>query len=285
MKISTAVNIPDAHIPFNDRSSLLIILKICNEIYRTIGLTQINFLGDFLDFFWVMLHKKSKSQLPIRGTFKDEIYIGYRILKFFRDSFPDVEINFIEGNHEDRMARYLLEKAPDLFDFFDLRELLKLDELNIKLIPFGRDQLHQCLDTSYYLRHKPYKDGESTALATMKHKHISLGYGHTHRKQSVSGTDAHGVELNCRSLGWIGDIRSPVFDYMDTTNWVQSFEFIISDSENWYAQEIPIKNRKAFFNNSIFIANEYPVFYNEDPSQYLSFLDDISLQPSNKAVD
>jgi hypothetical protein len=225
MHLRVALNIPDCHIPFHDKAAYDCMLECAKQVDKQYGIEEVNIMGDYLDFLWVSLHSKLPELMSVKETFKDEIYQGNKKLQELRTLFPKATINFIEGNHEYRLVRYLVAKCPELFDIITLQELLKFDEYNITYHPFGKNQLVQCLGTDYYLRHQPWNGGKHCAANSLHNKHISLGFGHTHRTQTYKATDPLGRRIQCRSLGWLGDRSSPVFSYVDHDNWTQGFEF------------------------------------------------------------
>jgi hypothetical protein len=128
-------------------------LSIAKDVDIDLGIDEINILGDFLDFFWFGLHPKMPGQMSIRETLTDEIYQGIKKLEELREAFPNATINFIEGNHEYRMVRYIVAKCPELYDMFKLDEILQFDRMGINYIPYGKQQKHRILDTDIYCRH------------------------------------------------------------------------------------------------------------------------------------
>lgn len=228
-------------------------ILVASDQNKILPITQINIMGDFADFYWFSLHDKLPSGMGIKDRLKDEIHKCIEKLKELRELFPDAEINFVEGNHEFRMVRYICKKCPELYELFTLPELLQFDQLGIKHIPFGKTQLHRVLDTDLYMRHQPYNAGKNCASGTAHAKGISLMFGHTHRKQSYTYQRADGVEVTCISGGWLGDRNAPVFDYMDSDNWAQSFNFVFSHGKGaWHIHEIDIKNHKAVYNGYVY---------------------------------
>lgn len=250
---TSALNIPDCHIPWHDKKAYDVMLHIASDLYKNGELSEIYIMGDYLDFYGVNLHHKLPSDMDIQETLKDEIFWGIKKLQELRTKFPTAKIHFIEGNHEYRLVRYLVEKCPELYDFVTLPEMLKFDSLGIVHHPFGRAQLVSCLGTDYYLRHQPYSMGENCAGATLKKKFRSLGFGHTHRRQTYAATDALGKVLECRSLGWLGDRTAPVFSYIDHDHWTQGFEIVTALSKSeWFAEYVPIINGKALWRGYVY---------------------------------
>ena len=252
MNVKVALNIPDCHIPWQSESNYSIMLEVAKDIDKQFGLTEINIMGDFLDFLWLGLHPKMPSLMSVKETLKDEIYQGIKKLEELRLLFPDATINYIEGNHEYRLVRYIVAKCPELYDLFTLSDILQFDRLSINHIPFGKHQKHNCLDTGYFLRHQPYNMGKNCASGTAHSKGISLGFGHTHRKQTYTIKRGDGTEVECRSLGWLGDRTAPVFDYVDHDDWTSGFEVVFSVDGKWFPHYIDIKDNKAVFNGYVY---------------------------------
>src|SRR5207253_10422988 len=84
--------------------------------------------GDFQDFWEI----SSYDLTPRTGKeFRSEIEIGRSVLRSFRRSLPHARITWIEGNHEFRLRKYLIQNARELYglrgvsvpDIFDLKRL------------------------------------------------------------------------------------------------------------------------------------------------------------------
>src|SRR5205814_2880828 len=82
-----------------------------------------------LQYFWEI---SSYDLTPRTGKdFKREIEIGRSVLRSFRRSLPNTRITWIEGNHEFRLRKYLIQNARELYglpgvsvpDIFDLKRL------------------------------------------------------------------------------------------------------------------------------------------------------------------
>ena len=230
-------------------------ILVAQDQNKILPITEINIMGDFADFLWASLHGKMPELMSVKETLKDEIYQCIQKLKQLRELFPNAKINFIEGNHEQRMVRYIVQKCPELYELFTLPELLQFDQHNVHYIPFGRNQLHRVLDTDLFIRHQPYNGGKNCASGTAHSKGINLLFGHTHRKQSYTFKKADGERVTCISGGWLGDPEAPIFAYADHDNWVQCFSFVFSNGgSDWHIHEIDIKNHKAVYNGYVYQA-------------------------------
>ena len=253
MTTKIAINIPDCHIPWHSASSWDLLMSIGGDLQVSAGVDEVNIMGDFLDFYWCSLHPRLPEAMSISETMKDEIAQGIEKLEEIRHTFPKAVINFIEGNHEYRLMRWLTKKAPELFDIFTLPDLLQFKRLDIKYHPFGKNQLVSCLGTDYMLRHQPWNMGKHCAAGSAAAKYTNLGFGPTHRFQTYSSKDALGREVSCYSMGWIGDRNAEVFSYMDHDNWVQGFQIVTALSKKeWFVEPVRIKNKKAIYNNVLY---------------------------------
>lgn len=252
--VKVSLNIPDTHIPFHSESHYNLMLEIAKDVDKSIGISEVNILGDFLDFYWFSLHPKGPASTQIKHNLQDEIYEGIQKLKELRALFPKAKINFIEGNHEYRMVRYLITKCPELYDLYTLPELLCFEEIgNIEFHPYGKAQKVRCLDTDLFMRHQPYNMGKNCASTTAHNKGISLLFGHTHRLQTYNLVRGDETEVSTYSSGWLGDRTQPVFDYMDTDDWGLGFSFTYAFSRtDWHLHLIHFKNGKAVYNGNLY---------------------------------
>src|SRR5256712_6585329 len=114
----------DFHIPFHDEKALLLFqLFLRRERPDWLILN-----GDFQDCWEI----SNYDLTPRTGKeFKEEIQIGKRVLRSFRRSLPRSRITWIEGNHEFRLRKYLIQRAKELYglsglsipEIFDLKRL------------------------------------------------------------------------------------------------------------------------------------------------------------------
>jgi hypothetical protein len=118
----------DLHCPFHDKPGLEIAIKRMQD-RDPVGII-LN--GDIIDCHAVGWWQKD----PDMRDFQKERVLGQEMLRFIRASFPDAQIIYHEGNHEQRMENYLSSKAPELFGVPELSipGLLDLDNLGIEYI-------------------------------------------------------------------------------------------------------------------------------------------------------
>jgi hypothetical protein len=116
------VVIPDCQLPFIDRAAEAAAMQYVSETAPD----QLIILGDFVDFTSIGTYR---NRLPIRQrlSFEEELDLGKRKLAEWAALAPKAKRIFLEGNHEDRAARYILDNAEQL-GFLKLPDLLGMKD-------------------------------------------------------------------------------------------------------------------------------------------------------------
>lgn len=198
--------------------------------------------GDLLDFY--KLSRFDKDPLTIERV-NDEIRMGYNHLVKMRKLSKDFD--FIEGNHELRMDKYLNTNATELKGIkrgsggesvLSVKYLLELDNLKIKYIPMRGRESHKKYN-NIYVGHfnKINKHSAYTAKSLVEEKGVSIIQGHTHRggvhyKTTLAG-DLVGIENFCTCN------LSPC--YMQSPNWQHGFTVMYLDPNGRRFSAYPIK--------------------------------------------
>jgi predicted phosphodiesterase len=179
-KIKKLVVAGDFHVPHHDSILFDLFLKFLSDFqpdYLVIN-------GDFLDCFAISKFDK----IPHSGRMKDELELGWGLLKKIRDAIPETEISYIEGNHEFRLRQYIIRNAPERYDIApDLPELLELNQFNIEWVG-TKEGASKWVDTykrfgQLYVGHwdRVNKHSAMTAKNLVEDKGISLIQNHVHR--------------------------------------------------------------------------------------------------------
>lgn len=199
-KLEKILFIPDTHVPYHDKAAFDLMLK-AGKAFKP---DHVIILGDFADFYGVSSHSKDPNRAL---KLKDEI-------EATRDALDQVialrakNNVFVSGNHEDRLERYLRDKAPELFNFITIPQILQLKEKGFKYVPYKQaykiGKLNVTHDTGVAGKYAHYK-----ALDTFQHNII---IGHTHRMGYAVEGDANGQRHLCAMLGWLGNVEE--IDYM-----------------------------------------------------------------------
>lgn len=192
--------IPDCHIPYHDVRAFRLMLKAA----KTIGVKNVVCLGDFADFYAVSSHPKSPDR---------RLDLEYEV-DAVRSALDEVEAvctgqkTFIAGNHEDRLERYLVDKAPALFNTVKVNKLFGLADRGWKYVPYK----HATTIGRLHLTHDLGKAGKYAHYDALNAVQGNVVIGHTHRLGwAVEGNVKGKPHVGCM-LGWLGDFEKA--DYM-----------------------------------------------------------------------
>ena len=202
----------DTHIaPGQNLSRATLLGKAINELRPK----RVVFIGDFLNFDSLSAWDKDKRKLMEGRRYQKDIDSGRKFLDLMfaekdKMSFTKIEWILIEGNHEDRLWRYL-DKQP-LFDgAVDYRVDLGIDHW--KHIPYKQHYLHK----GVYFTHVPIMEngrpvsGDTACKRSLGIYQHSVVFGHTHKLASVS-VHRHGASHLNQALN-VGCYFDHIDDY------------------------------------------------------------------------
>ena len=194
MTLEPVLFVPDAHHPFADMKAWALLLKVGKALKPK----HLVVLGDLADFYAVSSHSKDPSR---KALLKEEIeYIRYRLDEL--DALGATNKILVGGNHEDRLTRYLADKAPELFDLVSIPDLLQLKARGWVYTQYKHatrlGKLRITHDVGVAGRYAAFK-----ALDTFQHSSITA---HTHRMSYVVEGNAEGEQRLSANLGWLGDV-------------------------------------------------------------------------------
>lgn len=227
--------IPDCHHPFADLRAYNLMLAVAEDIKPD----EVVILGDFADFYGVNSHGKDPR---IDILLRDEITYVNEKLDEIDSLFPDAKKVFIEGNHEWRLARYISNKAPELYGLVEAKDLFRMDDRGWTWVPYTPNQHYQVAGSKLYARHEPLAGGKHVAQNTVEKAGCSMIFGHTHRIQEAQIVTLDGGNHRGISSGWLGDKNHPAFSYVKgIAQWALGFSMV------------DVLDNGTFFNNLIHI--------------------------------
>jgi predicted phosphodiesterase len=187
--------IPDSHVPYEDKKAFALMLKAG----RAFAPDHTIILGDFADFYGVSSHSKDPNRsLKLK---EEMVAVKKRLDQVKAIGSPNNV--YISGNHEDRLERYLMDKAPELFNFISIPKILRLKDKGFKYVPYKQaykiGKLHITHDVSNTGRYAHYK-----ALDTFQHNIVT---GHTHRLGYAVEGNANGDRHVSAMFGWLGNVE------------------------------------------------------------------------------
>lgn len=237
--------IPDCHIPAHNVRAYALMLKVAKDFKPD----EIVILGDFGDFYSVNAHGKSPN---MEHNLKREVRAVTEKLRELETLFPNAKKVFCVGNHCHRVARYISDKAPELFGLVTLEDLLGLQGWTV--VPYTPAQLYPVLGTKLYARHEPYGSGDHCAHATLSKGMASFVYGHTHREDSSHTVSVTGKDFRAYCPGWLGEKTRPEFSYMKGhSKWTLGFGLAYGlPNGNFFYRQVDISSSKCIFDGKLY---------------------------------
>lgn len=123
----------DIHLPYHDDVALEAAINFGLEYDPT----HILLLGDLLDCHQVSDHEKDADAVTMLREFE----IANEFLDYLQDKFPSAKIIYKEGNHEERLPRYLTRNAEALQGLISIPKALNLEERGIDWVADKREIL------------------------------------------------------------------------------------------------------------------------------------------------
>jgi predicted phosphodiesterase len=249
MKVRKVLLMSDLHIPYHDTKAVTLALKVADHVQPD----QIIIVGDGIDFHGLSRFTKDPG---VEEMLVDEISEMREFLASLRKRFPKTELIYILGNHENRLVKYIQEQAPALYGVVTFRQLLDLDTLHIKDVPYGPDQMYKIPGCDLLVRHENITGGVHSAHATVTKAMRSVVFGHTHRIQesqivSIDDHNHRGINIGC-----LCDKHSPVMSYVKN-HWQWALGFgvaTIMPNGHWFHQVVHIIDYTCLVDGKIFKA-------------------------------
>lgn len=116
----------DLQIPFQQNQAIIAAIKE-GQKQKPKGII-LN--GDILD-----CHELSDyDRDPDMPRYKEERKLGIQFLDYVRDKFPRATIIYKDGNHEERLQRYMIKRAPALYglQLVNTKTILELEKFGIQ---------------------------------------------------------------------------------------------------------------------------------------------------------
>ncbi len=232
------VVLSDLQVPYHDPIALGLVLDwICRHQPHTIHL-----LGDLIDFYPISNHLTDPSR---SGDLQRDVDQAGDVLTAIRIRAQKARVELSEGNHENRLARYLWRKAEELSHLRALR-LSELLELPGHRIRYHTEQ-HPYKVGDLWLTHGSLvrKHSAYTARAMVEKVGGSVIIGHTHRLGShyVStwGNDYAGYENGC--LCQLKPCLANAY-VKGSPNWQQGFSVLWRQGKHTQVLQVPIVKGK-----------------------------------------
>lgn len=245
MKLYKRLFWPDTHAPYHDAKAV----EVALEIGKAHKADELVIQGDFFDCYTISEYSKDPSKAT--ATLEDEIAEGRELLATMERILKPKKVVFIEGNHENRITRYLHNHAPKLCGSMTTREILGIPKA-WRWIPFGPKNKYHC--GNLIVTHGT-RAGKHCAFSMGDAYKTSVLFGHTHRIQEFNVRDAHGRLIKGITNGWLGDIDRAAEYVLDVANWSHAVTpgWFKQNGEFWL-QTVEIEKYEAVFHGKFFSA-------------------------------
>lgn len=193
--------IPDLHCPYEDKRAT----ELMFDAMAHFAPDTVVIMGDWIDCLSVSHWSKDPRRAQ---SLKQEVEKA----KAYLDRIDASRKIFVAGNHEDRLQRYLQDKAPELLEFVDIPSLLQLEAKGWEYVAYKNStaigKLHITHDVGSAGRYNVYRVLDSFQASVVT--------AHTHRLGYIVEGDATGGCQLSAQFGWLGDVDQ--VDYMHRIN-------------------------------------------------------------------
>lgn len=253
MTIKTTVILPDIQYPYCDKLMLQKILRVVKEVQPDTVLS----IGDAIDFPQV-----SRWSIGTAGAYAPTLQAhidGFRndVLIPLRETAPESELVWLEGNHDLRIRDFIGKYAPPLRTIraLEMESLFGLDDLNVQ---YERGPIR--VGTNTYAIHGHENGTYVSTPHAWDQKFVkrygserNFVFGHTH--QPFLTTRATG--FNGKVSPWftmnVGSIMDPTeakYIKDGSVSWTMSFALLRDDGKRVWP-ELVVANNRSFFVNGV----------------------------------
>ena len=221
--------IADLHIPYHNIQAIKLAIKYGYDN----GMRGIFLGGDIIDFYSI----SSFQRLPHLRQVKIEVDLTRQFLYNLRDKFPDLEIYYKIGNHENRWTNYLIKQAPELYDMDSMQfdDVMHLTKLRIKMIDSLTVTEYGKLNIIH--GHEIFGGGIHAARNFRIKASDNVLFAHVHKSQE----DLTKTIKDKIMGGWnVGCLCGTSPDYMSINNWNLGFAFLTREKDGFFT----VQNKK-----------------------------------------
>lgn len=209
----------DIHLGVHDKNALIAALTYLKKEH----IDNIILNGDVIDT--AELGKHTRTVAPISYSY--EIDIANKFLDSLATEFPKVKIYFKEGNHEDRLARYIQEQANKLDGLISLPQILNLAAKNIQHVATNQFIIHKSLNIVHGHEMK-VSGGVNPARSLLLKSFSDCIMGHVHKTSASHGRNMQGNFIRTWTMGCLCKLQQ---GYMPHSNANHGFAISEDDGE------------------------------------------------------
>lgn len=233
----------DTHAPYHSVMAYKLIEKVCATVCFDEVITE----GDFPDFYAISSHSKDPSRA---NRFEEEVAVTKKLLRRI-ESWGFKRKRYVMGNHEDRLDRYIHDRAPEMKGIVDCDSLLELTKHGWEVTPYK----DHTMVGRVFVTHDVGKAGPSAVKDALNSYQDNVVIGHLHRINYMVEGNAKGVPHVAACFGWLGDVTK--VDYMHRVkanrDWALGFGVGYVRDNGWvYLQPVPIIGTSCVVEGKLF---------------------------------
>lgn len=238
--VERSVFLSDIHIPFQDDTAVNAALRLI----KLIKPREVFLNGDILDCY--QLSRFSIDPERLLGI-QDDLDTLTEFLSALREAAPEAHIVFTEGNHEERIVKYL-RNNPEISNLRSLtpENMLGLSAFNIQWVPSL--QTHTYKGTIVTHGSIVRKQSAYSARGQLEKYGISGVSGHTHRLGTHWRTDLRGTYYWLET-GCLCSLKSEYI--IGVPDWQQGLAVGTYLDGNFSITTYPITDGKVVFEGAV----------------------------------
>ena len=168
---------PDVHVPVEDKAAIRGALRYGKDLQPDVW----GQLGDFMSLDCIS-DKRSLREVEGKRLGKDFL-AGNLLLDQVQEAMPKAEKFIIQGNHDERMERYV-DEHPELEGLLEVENALHLEDRGIEWVPFWTKGKIKTIGKANFI-HGLYTN-KYHAEKHVTHYGVNVFYGHVHGRQSYT---------------------------------------------------------------------------------------------------
>lgn len=242
MGLERVALLPDCHVPAHDKEAFALALAGI----RVFAPDTLVILGDFADFSSVSFHPKDPGKVE---RLTDEVEAVNRELDRI-DALGIKRVIYCGANHEDRLARTIAQKVPELFGMLSIEKLFRMKERGYEFVPYGSfgrvGRLHVTHDCGF--------TGATAASKSRDAFGGNVAVGHCHNANISYRSSLRGEAHVGFSVGWLGDPKQ--ISYMHKAavrGWQHGWgtAYVERDTGNCHVHFIPLVDGRCVIEGKI----------------------------------
>ena len=232
------IAINDLHIPFHDNKTLEPVYKFIKE-YQPDKLIM---CGDMIDFYSISRFDKDPSR---KLNLEKELKVVSKELKRLR-SKTDGEIYYIKGNHEERLNKYVIRNARELYwmDSLSVDSMLGLKDLDITYI---NERSNTYRGTTYSHMNRSNSYGGYSAKNIGQRLFGDLIHGHSHKVGKVRMGEFTFIDNGC-----LCELKADYLESPAISGWAQAFAIVTHHEGRKYMEQVDINKHRFIYNDTVY---------------------------------